>query len=612
MIILDLSEHQSGIKLNTLTGVDGFIFRASIGDSRLDACVEDFIAQAKELGKPYGLYVADYAKDVTEAASEANYVCDLADRYGVDFPIFFDTEGFSNEYITNTFGISHTPELVQSMTTYFCETVKSRGYTAGVYFNKNYHDNYYTAPYFASHPDYVKWLARPGVEEPDITCDLWQYASDNGAEFGYDANVDQNLVINEAVFSVTRTYQKFKFPMEYLRVTQRAGFNADGSVDTTSYSHAGSWAVDFAGQDEGSDKLYLPCDMIVKRCRTAANGELYLESVDPVWFADGTKDYAKMVCLHDSEFNVAAGDVLKQGTYFYDEGGIGSGDPNKFGIHVHIEAGKGKWKSTTQSANAQGTYVMEDQSPLYELFIVGDDVVIMDEGGYDWISESEFDAGIYAGSDAHLFEACDKQYKVLVPNCEYFNSADVNDVAGKFTEGSIITAHAISKEIIGEYYYWLKVNFDSKEYYVALVENYLEEIVEEPETPVEPDPEVPEEPTEPDVPVDPEPEEPTPEGDMPNVIKVIDVDGLVYFYGKIKADIAAGADHSKVEHAPVDAEKNTIVGLTINGKTVTISGNRIVDITVPTSVSQLSDASEYLKASDISPFTIEEIDEICK
>lgn len=169
--------------------------------------------------------------------------------------------------------------------------------------------------------------------------------------------------------------QKFKFPMEYLRVTQ-------GELD--SYSHAGSLAMDFGGKDGGADKLYCPCDMVVKRCRHNANGELYLESTLPVEFADGTADYARLICLHDNAFNVTEGQVLLQGDYFYDEGGMGAGKPGKFANHVHIEAGKGKWKSCTQSTNAQGTYVIENQSHLYDLFILGDDVEILDGGGYDW------------------------------------------------------------------------------------------------------------------------------------------------------------------------------------------------------------------------------------
>ena len=169
--------------------------------------------------------------------------------------------------------------------------------------------------------------------------------------------------------------QKFKFPMQYLRVTQG---------ENSTYSHAGSLAMDFGGKDTGSDKLYCPCDMIVKRCRQNATGECYLESIEPVLFADGTSDYARLLCIHDSTFNVHEGQIVKQGEYFYDEGGMGSGNPNKFATHVHIEAGKGKWKSCTQFANSQGVYVCENQAHLYDLFLLGDDVIIKDAGGYSW------------------------------------------------------------------------------------------------------------------------------------------------------------------------------------------------------------------------------------
>lgn len=174
--------------------------------------------------------------------------------------------------------------------------------------------------------------------------------------------------------------QKFKFPMEYLRVTQ--GENG-------TYSHKGSLAMDFGGKDGGSDKLFAPCDMVVKRCRADATGEMYLESTEKVLFADGTVDFARLLCIHDSTFNKKVGDIVKQGEHFYDEGGMGGGKPNKFATHVHIEAGKGRWKSTTQAKNSLGTYVCENQSSLYDLFIVGKDVKILDDGGYKWVVETD-------------------------------------------------------------------------------------------------------------------------------------------------------------------------------------------------------------------------------
>lgn len=59
--------------------------------------------------------------------------------------------------------------------------------------------------------------------------------------------------------------QKFKFFMEYMRVTQGYGRKEDGSVDNSSYSHAGSYALDLGGSDTGKDWAYAPCDIVVKR-----------------------------------------------------------------------------------------------------------------------------------------------------------------------------------------------------------------------------------------------------------------------------------------------------------------------------------------------------------
>lgn len=168
--------------------------------------------------------------------------------------------------------------------------------------------------------------------------------------------------------------QKPIFPMKCLRVTQ-------GELST--YSHAGSLAMDFGGVDSGVDKLYCPCDMVVKRVRNNANGELYLQSTEPVLFADGTIDYLVMLCMHDNVFNVKQGDIIKQGTYFYDEGGMGSGKAGTFANHVHVECSKGKRTLFNQIKNKQGTWVMSNQCSLYNVFWLNNTTVLND-GGYTW------------------------------------------------------------------------------------------------------------------------------------------------------------------------------------------------------------------------------------
>lgn len=171
-------------------------------------------------------------------------------------------------------------------------------------------------------------------------------------------------------------YENFLFPMEYLRVTQ--GENTG--------THLGSKAMDFGGKDTGRDELYAPCTMRVVRIRENRNGEIYFESTRPVRFADGSLDYARLLCLHDDSTTFEVGDIIQQGDYFYSEGGMGGGDPHKFNNHVHIEAGKGKWENAKHFLvpGTRDKYTIENPSSLYDLFFLPRDTIEYDGGGYSW------------------------------------------------------------------------------------------------------------------------------------------------------------------------------------------------------------------------------------
>ena len=197
--IVDISHHQVGIILKSLTGVDDVIYRASIGSTSVDKSFHEFM---KQNSKPFAMYVASYSKNPTEAKEEAKYICSLAEQYGVKPIICFDFEYFSAKYIKDTFKVETTPYLVQSMTEAFCDECIRRGYRAGVYFNLDYLLRFYTKEFFIKHPNYFKWYARPGLATPDYKCDLWQYASNSGAEFGYYKNIDKNLLINDEFATV--------------------------------------------------------------------------------------------------------------------------------------------------------------------------------------------------------------------------------------------------------------------------------------------------------------------------------------------------------------------------------------------------------------------------
>lgn len=169
------------------------------------------------------------------------------------------------------------------------------------------------------------------------------------------------------------------FPMEFLRVTQRPGIG----------SHRGSKAIDLGGRDTGKDKVYAPFSGTVVRTRKGANGELYLVSDAPVCFADGSTDYCTVTFIHDEAFNVPEGAHVVQGQYIYDEGGMGSGKPHKFGNHLHMEVSRGKVPAR-QLRNGYGVYYTAGQMDIDKAMMLGNDVSIMDAGGMDWHRRTEF------------------------------------------------------------------------------------------------------------------------------------------------------------------------------------------------------------------------------
>ena len=197
----DVSRHQTDKVIKELAagGKAQFVIaRASIGSYTEDAKLARFAEDIKAAGFKNSYYAASYAASREEAVEEADFICDLCEKYGnpPELAIMFDWEYFSANYIKQQFGIETTPQLVQGVTEAFCERVKQRGYTAGVYLNKDYWDRFYTDAFFTMHPEYKIWYARPGYSKPDKQCDIWQYGSDNGADFGYTGgNLDKNILL---------------------------------------------------------------------------------------------------------------------------------------------------------------------------------------------------------------------------------------------------------------------------------------------------------------------------------------------------------------------------------------------------------------------------------
>lgn len=67
----------------------------------------------------------------------------------------------------------------------------------------------------------------------------------------------------------------------------------------------------------------------------------------------------------------------------------------------------------------------------------------------------------------------------------------------------------------------------------------------------------------------------------------------------LKSNYDAAYSHSTSSHAPSDAEKNVIVGITVNGSEVSPDSTRKVNMTVPTKVSELTNDKSYATTSQL-------------
>lgn len=101
------------------------------------------------------------------------------------------------------------------------------------------------------------------------------------------------------------------------------------------YSHNGDLAIDISRLTH----LKAPFTGVIKKIYSKCNG-VWLESIEKVEFADGTKDYMTIMTLHDNDISdLYVGKKIKQGEIYYHPGNKGISN----GSHIHIAVGKGKY-----------------------------------------------------------------------------------------------------------------------------------------------------------------------------------------------------------------------------------------------------------------------------
>ncbi|NLG04099.1 MAG: hypothetical protein GX567_09775, partial [Clostridia bacterium] len=136
-------------------------------------------------GLKVGVYFFTTAINETEAVEEASMCAALCSGYGINYPIFMDCES-SGRPGYNGMSAGQRTSIIKA----FCNTIKSAGYTPGVYANKTWLSSYMNVSELSG---YKIWLAQYNAAGPTYKgrYDLWQYTS-KGSVSGISGYVDMN------------------------------------------------------------------------------------------------------------------------------------------------------------------------------------------------------------------------------------------------------------------------------------------------------------------------------------------------------------------------------------------------------------------------------------
>lgn len=165
--------------------------------------------------------------------------------------------------------------------------------------------------------------------------------------------------------------EKPLYPSYYMRITQ--GYNTG--------THMNSFAIDDAGKDQGIGKLRAPYTGTIKKIYQNDANEVWLESIEPVEFPDGTIDYMTIMFAHANDVsNLFVGQKINQGEEFYSEGTKG----NATGNHVHFECGKGKFTGTGWYEDSAGYWSIVNGKKVDECLFIDDSYNLINTAGYDF------------------------------------------------------------------------------------------------------------------------------------------------------------------------------------------------------------------------------------
>lgn len=191
---IDVSKHQGTINWEKVkaAGIQYAIIRAGYGRNNIDPQFKRNISECNRLGIPCGIFWASYALNVAEAKKEAEYCLQAIAPYTVEYPVYFDLEYFTADYMAEN-GITLTKAMATQHAEAFLEAIEDAGYYAGLYANPDYLSRFFEASLLDK---YDLWLANfrenADTSSPPRSCGMWQHWN-KGSVNGISEKVDLDV-----------------------------------------------------------------------------------------------------------------------------------------------------------------------------------------------------------------------------------------------------------------------------------------------------------------------------------------------------------------------------------------------------------------------------------
>lgn len=181
---IDISNWQSSINLSAVRP-EFVIAKISEGTTFRDGSFDRFYNDCSNLDIPIGAYVYSHSTSAERGRAEAEYALQLLNGRPLDLPIFLDIEAD----ILNA-GMSALMASALS----FAETVKGRGYKAGVYASAYPFKTVLDADKLRENGIYIWCAAYNGGNAPPMDCDIWQ-SSNTSRWPGYNGPLDKDSML---------------------------------------------------------------------------------------------------------------------------------------------------------------------------------------------------------------------------------------------------------------------------------------------------------------------------------------------------------------------------------------------------------------------------------